>query len=73
MALSLEDNSLLQWDFFECAGFQNIVHLLFGVKVLGIKVFVWIMVLFEFLKSDYPSKSYEHLKIIHYNSLTRPF
>ena len=45
----------------------------YSIRYQNFHLEIPIMVLFEFLKSDYPSKSYEHLKIMHYNSLTRPF
>ena len=38
---------------------------LYSIRYQNFCLEIWIEVLFEFLKSDYSSKSYEHLKIIH--------
>ena len=37
----------------------------YSIRYQNFRLEIWIEVLFEFLKSDYSSKSYEHLKIIH--------
>ena len=68
MALSIGDNRLLQWDFFLMCWISKYCAFIirgYSIRYQNFRLEIWIEVLFEFLKSDYSSKSYEHLKIIH--------
>ena len=61
------DNRLLQWDFLVCWISKYCAFIIWGysIRYQNFRLEIWIKVLFEFLKSDYPSKSYEHLKFMH--------